>query len=91
MCHDIDHHGLEIVDKVSAGIVRVDEFVCLDEALIFISGQIAGDLWCQYVVIWVVVGELLHGLEVNSQDDGSVRCRGRWFPSRCSVKRRRTR
>ena len=29
---------IEIVDKVSAGIVRVDEFVCLEEALIFISG-----------------------------------------------------
>ena len=38
LCHDIDHHGLEIVDKVSAGIVRVDDFVCLEVALIFISG-----------------------------------------------------
>ena len=87
LCHNVDNQGLDLLDEMSASIIRIYNLVGLEQAFVFVCGEVASNLWCQNIVVRVSVSELLHWLEVYFQNDGSVRSSGGWLPARWSVKR----
>ena len=62
---------------MTASIVRVDHLERLEQAVVGGRRKVARDLGGQDVVIGVAYGQLLHRLQVQLENNRSVRCRRR--------------
>ena len=72
---------------MTAGVVWIDHFEGLEKAVICFSGEVACDLGCQDVEVRISGCQLLHGFQIQLQDDRSMGC-SRWrCPARWTMKR----
>ena len=65
---------------MTASVIRVDHLESLEQAVIYVSGEVARDLGGQDVVVWVSDGQLLHRLQVQLENNRSMGCRRRRGP-----------
>ena len=73
----IGDYFFEVGDKVTASIVRVDHLERLEQDIIGGRRKVARYLGGQDVVVRVADGQLLHRLQVQLENNGSVGCRRR--------------
>lgn len=65
LCHSVHHHSFDLINGMSSCVVRIDNLVGLEQAVIFICRKVVSDLRGQDVVVWISIGQLLHWLEVD--------------------------
>ena len=56
LCKSVDDQGLNFLDVVTRGVIRVDDLVHLEESIIFGSREVPRDLRNEDIVVWVLKG-----------------------------------
>ena len=55
MRHDVHHQGFDLGNIVSCCVIWIDNLVSLEQAVIFIGSEVAGDLRGQDIVVRVSI------------------------------------